>query len=165
MSENDKAPVLVGVDGSEASVDALRYAARLAGALNASLRIVTVWEHSRLMPYSPLDAWDLQREAGEKLSTSVEHAFGGSVPKATVAEVLEGSPAVTLLEESKHARMLVLGTKGAGGFARILLGSVSAACAEHAQCPVLLVPARGRDGDHHGVASGKLHAHPVHVRA
>lgn len=66
-------------------------------------------------------------------------AFVEETPEWVTAGTQKGRPADVLIERSKHAKMLALGTRGHGGFAGLLLGSVSAACTAHAQCPVLVV--------------------------
>ena len=140
MVENN-APILVGVDGSELSIDALRYANELATAMDAPLRVVTAWENPVLglyFPHHPYD-WDPKAKAAEVLETSIARAFDDAPPEGLIHDLLEGPAAKMLIEESKHSRMLVLGTRGAGGFARLVLGSVSATCAEHAHCSVMLV--------------------------
>lgn len=138
MATNN-APILVGVDGSQSSVDALRYAADLAKTLDAPLRVVTAWEYPALVAYYPAGDWSPENSAASVLATSILEAFGETPPEGTSKALLEGPPAKRLIEESEHARLLVLGSRGAGGFARLLLGSVSATCAEHAHCPVLIV--------------------------
>lgn len=139
MTENNL-PILVGVDGSEPSVAALRYAAELAAAVHAPLRVMTVWQYPALIPYFPPEEREQEAAAASALSISITRAIGEDDTVQLSRDLLEGSPAQRLIQESRHARMLVLGTRGAGGFARLLLGSVSAACAAHAHCPVLLVP-------------------------
>src|SRR6185437_11258655 len=136
MMHNDKAPILVGVDGSELSIDALRYAATLSKALGAPLRVVTVWEFRVLTPYFSLepdapDSWNPEVDAAQVLASSIAQAFEGNLPSGLIHELLEGPTVKTLIEESKRAGMLVLGARGTGGIARLLLGSVSAICAEH----------------------------------
>jgi nucleotide-binding universal stress UspA family protein len=135
----ETAPILVGVDGSLPSIDALRYAGKLAEAMGVRLRVVTTWESPTLMPYHPSAVWSPEDDAAAVVTTAVREAFGDTPPHDLSTEILEGSPAKRLIEESRGARMLVLGTRGAGGFARLLLGSVSAACSAHAHCPVMLV--------------------------
>lgn len=146
-------PVLVGVDGSKHSIDALRYAADIAAAVRASLRVVTMWEFRVLGLYYPPDEWSPQTDALKVLNASIAAAFDGALPPGLVKELVEGPTVKTLVEESRHARMLVLGARGSGGFARLRLGSVGAACARHAHSPVLLVraseavtPAAGQAG-------------------
>jgi nucleotide-binding universal stress UspA family protein len=138
MAENNL-PILVGVDGSEPSIAALREAVKLAEATHAPLRVVTVWEYPALVPYVASEEREQEAAAASVLSFSVDRALGEDETVEPTRAILEGSPAPRLIEESRHACMLVLGTRGAGGFARLLLGSVSAACAAHAHCPVLLV--------------------------
>jgi nucleotide-binding universal stress UspA family protein len=136
---DDNAPILVGVDGSRSSIDALRYAADLAKVLDAPLRVVTAWEYPALVAYYPTGDWSPEIEAASVLATSILEAFGKTPPSGLTKELLEGPVARRLIEESGRSRMLVLGSRGAGGFTRLLLGSVSATCAEHAHCPVLIV--------------------------
>lgn len=144
MSDEQQADdrVLVGVDGSPASVEALREGARVAGALGAPLEAAIVWSY----PAAELavGAWDLDKSAASALDRAILDAFGDRPPRIR-RHVLAGPAAHTLIVESKRAGMLVLGGRGHGGFAGLLLGSVSAACAAHAHCPVLIVrpqPAR-----------------------
>lgn len=131
--------VVVGVDGSEASVTALRRAVRIANALNASVEAVSTWR----MPtgyatmgefeYSPLD------DADAKLSGAAKSVFGAKSPQWFTATTFEGDAAEVLIEQSRGAEMLIVGSRGHGGIAGVLLGSVSATCAEHAHCPVLII--------------------------
>lgn len=137
--------IVVGVDGSEPSQHALRWAAALSRATGAGLCAVAAWQ-----PYTaygwmgagwaamPAD-WDPAADAEAALTKTVGAVFGEDRPEDLELLVLEGGPAATLLEVSKHATMLVVGSRGHGGFAGLLLGSVSSACAEHAECPVLVL--------------------------
>lgn len=131
--------ILVGVDGSETSIDALRYAARLAEALDVPLEAVTTWVFPAVAEDAPVDTWSPEDDAQEILDASIAQAFGGTPPARLARTVLPGPAARTLIQESERCGMLVLGSRGHGGFARMLLGSVSAACAEHARCPVLVM--------------------------
>lgn len=129
--------MLVGVDGSDASIQALRYAAGIAAAVGAPLEAVTVWSYP---PYEyVVGAWGLEAEAASALDEAIREAFGESPPEIT-RKVVAGPTAHTLIQESKHGSMLVLGRHGVGGVAERLLGSVTVACAERAHCPVLIVP-------------------------
>lgn len=136
MTESIK-PVVVGVDGSESSLDALREGARYAQLLGAPLRAVTTWSYPdyEVVPV----AWDPEKDAEEIARDSSAKVFGDSLPAGFETVTRVGPPATALIEESASAQLLVTGSRGHGGFAGLLLGSVSSQCAEHAQCPVLIM--------------------------
>lgn len=138
--------IVVGVDGSESSISALRYAARLATALDAPLHVVTTWTAPPIDPYLAID-WTPETYAGEALDAAIEEVFGKTPPDGLTRAVLPGSASRTLIGLSDTSAMLVLGSRGHGGFVGLLLGSVSATCAEHAHCPVLIVHTRKMDTD------------------
>jgi nucleotide-binding universal stress UspA family protein len=130
--------VVVGVDGSEPSQQALRWAARIADASGAHVDAVAVWHYS--IPFGwAMPAWDPRADMGKILNATVDAAFGPRHPADMNQIVCEGNPVNVLLEHSAGALMLVVGSRGHGGFAGMLLGSVSAALAEHATCPVLVI--------------------------
>lgn len=133
--------VIVGVDGSASSIAALRYAARIADALGAPLEAVTTWSSPPFADTYLVPSWSPKDDARSVLDAAVEQAFGAEPPPLK-RTVLLGPAAGVLIGLSRRAGMLVLGSRGHGGFAGLLLGSVSAACAAHAHCPVLIV----RDG-------------------
>ena len=83
--------------------------------------------------------WNPAEDADRVLTGTVEEVFGATKPEGVILTVREGGAAHTLIDISSGARMLVVGSRGHGGFAGLLLGSVSAACAEHASCPVLVI--------------------------
>lgn len=131
--------IIVGVDGSASSIAALTRAAQIATALDAPLEAITTWEYPVMLDaYYPTE-WSPQDDAEKILATAVDQAFHGEPPPRFTQTALQGSAARVLIEQSAHAAMLVLGSRGHGGFVGLLLGSVSAACAEHAQCPVLIM--------------------------
>lgn len=134
-------PIVVGVDGSAPSIDALRRAAALSSAFGIPIKAVTVWQTPATLTlyYFPATDWSPDDDAKKALKTAIDQAFGGEPPSTLTTAVVEGSPARVLIHESEHANMLVLGSRGHGGFAGLLLGSVSATCAEHAHCPVLIM--------------------------
>lgn len=156
MEDMDLDRIVVGVDGSESSVAALRYAARLADAFDAPLEALTTWTFPPYAGASLVAGWDPERDAADTLDAAVERAFGGSVPEGLTRTVLVGPAARTLIEVSDRCGMLVLGSRGHGGFAGLLLGSVSSACAEHAHCPVVVV--HGRRGTPAPAASETVEA-------
>jgi len=131
--------IVVGLDGSEASVSAMRRAVIIATALGAPVEAVCSWR----MPtgYATLGAFEYSPEddAHAMLSGAVKSVFGTKVPDWFTTATFEGAAADVLIEQSVGAQMLVIGSRGHGGIAGLLLGSVSARCAERASCPVLIV--------------------------
>lgn len=136
--------VIVGVDGSESSVAALRYAAELAPKLGLRVRALAVWNYPAFIygGYYPQMDWTPEDDAERIVARAGEEVFGGEPPEWFATRTRQGRPAEALIDESKHAEMIVVGSRGHGGFAGLLLGSVSAAVAEHAHCPVLVVHGR-----------------------
>src|SRR3954449_548758 len=95
-----------------------------------------VWQYP-MLGFPPIQ-WNPEEDAKGVLSQTVIDAFGGEVPPDLERAVLQGQPAEVLAEASRGAEMLVVGSRGRGGFAGLLLGSVSSAVAAHAHCPVLI---------------------------
>lgn len=138
---------IVGVDGSEEGQLALRWAARFAEAHGARLTPMLVWDAPRIamVPY-PVDIPEQERRS---FQTDYEEAAEALVrrtredhPDVDIDEavVLRGDPAKELCDAAEEADLLVLGSRGLGGFAGLMLGSVTAHCAGHAPCPVAVVP-------------------------
>jgi nucleotide-binding universal stress UspA family protein len=133
--------VVVGVDGSPASKAALRWGARLAGALHHDLHVVIAWEYPAefgLGPPVPSD-WSPEGEALKVAEDAVREVFGRHRPEHLTVTATEGMPSLVLVDTSRDADVLVVGSRGHGKVAGLLLGSVSTACAEKAHCPVLVV--------------------------
>src|SRR4051794_12347397 len=131
--------VVVGVDGSAASVAALRAGAWAAGLRHARLVAVTAWVGANvdgtggeLMP-------DLESAAETTLRDTLDEAFHGRPLVPVEAVVRAGSPTGVVVAESRGAELLVVGSRGGGGFSGLLLGSVSMAATMHAHCPVLVL--------------------------
>lgn len=141
-SKHVASPVIVGVDGSESSIAALREAERLAASLNAPLQALMCWNYpsASSVPYGP-GSFDFKGAAEKVLDASLENAFGLDWPANLSTRLEQGSPRAILIEASKDAALLVLGRRGKGGFRGLLMGSVSSACTAHAHCPVLVVHA------------------------
>ena len=135
-----KPRIVVGIDGSSCSTEALEWALRIASSTGATIDAVSAWNLPSMygVGYLPGD-YDPAGDAKRIVSETVAAAVGGNRPDGMRLIVKQGTPAKVLLEESKGAQMLVVGSRGHGGFAGLLLGSVSSACAEHATCPVLVV--------------------------
>ena len=136
--------VVVGIDGSEASEGALRWAAFVARATNSPLAAVSIWDPAGVYgwaaaSWTAVPNWNPAADADKALQSTLDKVFGAHRPVALRAAVIQGNVAQSMLEVSHGARMLVVGSRGHGGFAGLLLGSVSSACAEHAKCPVLVV--------------------------
>jgi len=135
--------IVVGVDGSAPSVAALRYAARIADAFDAPIEAITTWTYPPFSDPSLIANWSPERDAAAVLDEAVEEAFAEQPPVGLVKTVLIGPAAGALIEVSRGCALLVLGSRGRGGFAGLHLGSVGLACAAHASCPVVIVHGTG----------------------
>jgi nucleotide-binding universal stress UspA family protein len=135
--------IVVGIDGSEASQTALRWAAKEAHRRGVGLQVVTCWSYPMLPwgPYQPpLSSQDFSAEAREVADTEIEKVLGPDAETLDIqVAVLEGAASLRLLEYDDAADMIVVGSRGRGGFAGLLLGSVSQHLAEHARCPVVII--------------------------
>ena len=141
--------IVAGVDGSDSSLSALRWAIRQARLTGAAVDAVAAW-HNPVMaasygyvPVGTEEDYDF-KEITEKF---VADAIGSTVaPGSDVrvrSHVIEGNAAQVLIDASDGAELLVVGSRGHGGFTEALLGSVSQHCVHHARCPVVII--RGQD--------------------
>jgi nucleotide-binding universal stress UspA family protein len=134
--------IVVGVDGSDESKDALRWATRQAELTGSALRIVTSW-HFPTMAYGggmPLPGTFDMAGASQQIATqAIKEALGDHPDVHVSSVVIEGTPALELLREAESADLLVIGSRGHGAFAGMLLGSVSEYCVAHSACPVVVV--------------------------
>ncbi|MET7543800.1 universal stress protein [Streptomyces sp. NPDC005507] len=141
--------IVVGVDGSESSKQALRWAVRQAQLTGGVVEAVTAWDlpqfHGALgwLPPANSDEAALESRARRELAEAVEETVGSQPPVEVRAEVRYGTAAGVLLDAARGASMLVVGSRGRGGFSGLLLGSVAQHCTQQAACPVLVI----RDGD------------------
>ena len=131
--------IVVGVDGSEASLRALATAVDLAGSLSATLQILTTWKFFTEYNDIGVTDWSPEKDAEEILGEACRRQFGESLPEWVTTGSAEGNPANRLIDASEGAEMLIVGSRGHGKLVGLLLGSVSSACAEKAHCPVLVV--------------------------
>ena len=131
--------IIVGVDGSAASLSALRRGARIAERLGCSLVGVTVWEFPQSWPGYVIEGWSPEADAQSIAEHAAEDVFGSAVPPWYSSVIKNGSAARQLIAEAEGAEMLIVGSRGLGGFTGLLLGSVSRSCVEHADCPVLVI--------------------------
>jgi nucleotide-binding universal stress UspA family protein len=138
--------IVVGTDGSDPSRAALRWAATEARRRGTGLRVVTCWSYPMLPwgPYQPpLSHQDFEVEAREVAEREVEEVLGPDRRSLDVEiAVLEGPASLRLLDFDEAAELIVVGSRGRGGFAGLLLGSVSQHLAEHARCPVVIIRPR-----------------------
>ena len=138
--------VVVGVDGSEDSRRALRWASEEASEHGAELVAVSSWSQPLLLPTPqqsgvPLetDPTRLAENTRAMLDETLSEVLGDSPSVSVKPSVVEGSPAKVLIDLSGSADLLVVGSRGVGGFTGLLLGSVSQHVAAHAQCTVTVV--------------------------
>ena len=137
--------IVVGIDGSAGSQAALRWALNEARALDARLDAVHVWHYPWVVAASGAAAAGVGQEEFEAEGRRVlEQAIGELGAEADDVEVHRqlgtGNAVDVLLRAADGADLLVVGSRGRGGFAGLLLGSVSQQCAQHAPCPVVIVP-------------------------
>ena len=133
--------MVVGIDGSEQSKTALRWAARMLPVVDGHLEAVIAWEYPTSYGWSmaPPEDWRPDLDADKVVQSVLDEVFGPDRPPGLAVKVRQGHPSTVLLEAAKDAAMLVVGSRGHGGFAGLRLGSVSTACVQHAHCPVLVV--------------------------
>jgi nucleotide-binding universal stress UspA family protein len=141
------AGIIVGVDGSHGAHWALEWAMREAATRHAPLTVITVhpvaasgWTGNPII--LPEDQPELEkvRRSAEEAVAKAAAQLGASQPASVTVRVVNGFPAQELIEASRDADLLAVGSRGGGGFARLMLGSVSDQVAHHAHCPVVVVP-------------------------
>ena len=138
--------IVVGVDGSEPSRAALRWALTEAALRHTTLEAVHGWEvpvvYGPVIGAFPYDTKAVETGARELLDELVDEALATvDAPGVTVERTaVPGGAAARLLDAAEHAALVVIGRRGLGGFGRLLLGSVSEHVARHAPCPVVVLP-------------------------
>ncbi len=142
--------IIVGIDGSSHSQLALEWAMREATIRRQPLTVITVEQVAASgwhgMVVFPADEHFLAeaRTAAQELIAKVTAQLGEVSPQPVTVQAVFGLPAEKLIEASQDADLLVVGSRGTGGFARLLLGSVSIQVSHHAHCPVVIVPGERR---------------------
>jgi nucleotide-binding universal stress UspA family protein len=132
--------IVVGVDGSDNAVDALDWAAREAQYRHEELRVVSAWIYPSTMGYAiAVDLEQFEKAAQDVADTAVARVRTTAPDVVVTADVCEGQPPLVLVAASAGADLLVVGTRGLGGFRGLVLGSVSQHCVHHAHCPVVVV--------------------------
>jgi nucleotide-binding universal stress UspA family protein len=141
--------VVVGIDGSEPSEAALRWALDEGAARKAVLQVVHAWEAPVI--YGPVggvsgsEIGAIESGAHRLVDDMIERLDETAASVEVERTVLPGGPASSLLDAAEGADLVVVGRRGLGGFGRLLLGSVSEHVARHAPCPVVVVPTASGD--------------------
>jgi len=146
--------IVVGVDGSDASKAALAWAADEAELRGTDVLALLAWMPTVAVP-GPWPAMvpvrvpqEVEESASATLAAVVDEVLGEEPKVEVVERVVHGAAASALVEAAGSAELLVVGSRGLGGFTGMLLGSVSHQCAQHASCPVVIVRRIGQGGDY-----------------
>ncbi|RFC74402.1 universal stress protein [Streptomyces sp. AcE210] len=133
--------MVVGVDGSPSSRAALRWAVRYAGLVGGRVEAVSAWEVAGMASWSApaVDTDFDEGEAERGLVEEVRAVLGEDGANLVHERLVRGNAAEVLVDAAEGAEMLVVGSRGHGGFRRALLGSVSQQVAHHAPCPVTII--------------------------
>ncbi|RCW46175.1 nucleotide-binding universal stress UspA family protein [Halopolyspora algeriensis] len=136
--------IVVGIDGSAPSTAALRWALGQAELTGAAVEAITAWEYPAFYSWEggAVAPREFEEAAGIAAENTVNTVLGErdfSVPVRT--RVVQGNSAQVLLDAARDAELLVVGSRGHGGFVGALLGSVSQKCVHHAKCPVVIMHA------------------------
>lgn len=135
--------IVVGVDGSDAAQDALRWATAEARVHGAQLRVVHAWQfpYAGVSPYGgmSIDPADVEVAARQVLDEAVGAADLTGLASPPESVLLSRPPSEALVDAADGADLLVVGSRGRGGFSELLLGSISHQVATHATCPVVIV--------------------------
>jgi nucleotide-binding universal stress UspA family protein len=139
--------ILVGVDGSEHSMKSLEWAVNEAAARNAPLTVITVqsvvagyFGSPVVLPANEPAREEVAQVAREMAEKAMAALGDGPRPASVTVRAVSGFPARELIDASGDADLLVVGSRGMGGFARLMLGSVSSQVAQHAHCPIVIIP-------------------------
>lgn len=135
--------IVVGVDGSESARQALRWAIAEARRRDATVEAVYAYHQPFVTGYAAMGELDnlghFENEAQQVLDAAVDAVDATGIPPVE-RKLLTGGAASVLVEEAKGASLLVVGSRGRGGFTGLLLGSVSQQAAHHATCPIVIIP-------------------------
>jgi len=136
----DTGRIVAGFDGAESSLHALSWAARQAVLTEATLEVVMTWEWPSSYGWAvPIpDDFDPEADTRKVLDTAIAGALSEHPGLKAEARLINGHPAPILVEASKGADLLVVGSRGHGEFVGMLIGSVSEYCVTNAHCPVLV---------------------------
>jgi len=139
--------IFVGVDGSPNSEHALRWAMQEAAVRHAPLTVIAVhevlksyWTGNPVSLQADKGKLDETKKAAEDLADKVASHLGDAKPHSITVRAVDGFAAQELIEASKDADLVVVGSRGGGGFARLMMGSVSSQVVHHSACPVVVIP-------------------------
>ena len=138
--------IVVGLDGSNASNEALDWAVKHAALEHAALTVIAVhevamsaWTGNPIIYPEDKPEEDKARQAAQEATNKAVGALSGGGPESVTVRAESGQAANILIEASKTADLIVVGSRGAGGFANLLTGSVVGKVVGHAHCPVVVV--------------------------
>jgi nucleotide-binding universal stress UspA family protein len=140
--------IVVGIDGSHHASHALEWAMAEAALRNADLTVITVnsvpagyWTKQPVTQPGDDERVAEARTAAEDAVSKAASALGENQPASVTVTALSGFPAQTLIKASEDSDLVVVGSRGGGGFGELVLGSISNQVVHHAKCPVVVVPA------------------------
>ena len=138
--------IIVGIDGSAHSARALEWAIKEGALQHAPVTVITVnsvpaspWTGNPTVLAQDPEVLARLRQAAEDMTVKVTRQLNGERPASVTVRAINGFPAQELINASRDADLVVVGSRGAGGFARLLVGSVSDQVVHHAHCPVMVV--------------------------
>jgi nucleotide-binding universal stress UspA family protein len=144
--------IVAGVDGSPSSLSALHWAVKQAALTGATVDALIAWHYPvvasggfGLAPMVTPGGFDFSENAEKVLAEAINAAVDPGSDVTVRPRVVEGDPAQALFDASSDADLLVVGSRGHGGFTEALLGSVSQHCVHHARCPVVVIRGQERD--------------------
>jgi nucleotide-binding universal stress UspA family protein len=144
------AGIIVGIDGSDHSRRALEWAVKEAAVRKAPLTVLVVqpaiagYAGSAVAYPGDAERADQARKNAQGETDQIVAQLGGSGPETVTVQAAIGVPAAVLIEASRDADLVVVGSRGSGGFSQLVLGSVSTQVTHHAHCPVVVIPHEGR---------------------
>jgi|ERR1022692_1904200 nucleotide-binding universal stress UspA family protein len=147
QKDNQRRRIVAGVDGSPSSLSALRWAIRQAGLTGTSVDAVIAWHYPDLAAAGGYGiavagiepSYDFRQIAEKTVTDAISSALSPGSDVRVRAQVIEDNPVRALLDASADADLLVVGSRGHGGFTEALLGSVSQHLVQHAPCPVVII--------------------------
>jgi nucleotide-binding universal stress UspA family protein len=144
MADSGQQRIVVGVDGSEESLEALKWAVAYGRSVGGVVRAMKTWHYPWAMQTAPAQ---IDASVSDQTLKELDDAFVKSAVDTSGVEVeraaVEGHASNVLVKESESADLLVVGSKGHGAFTGMLIGSVSQHCVQDARCPVVVVRSKG----------------------